>query len=352
MGAFFEMGTGRLRALWRLIFQYWTYRLVAPLVANLLVAAWLFLGPGAGRSPGGSGTSALAGSPALPLLSSVAGLAGTLLSVWLAARFLDRRPFRSLGFRLDRGWWLDFVFGMALGAVLMTAVFLAEVGLGWLSVTGAFETIGTGAPFALAALFPIAVFSCVGFSEEIASRGYQLTNAAEGLNYPAVGPRAAVLLAWLASSVFFGALHAGNPNATTLSTLNITVAGLMLGFGYVLSGELAIPIGLHITWNLFQNAVYGLPVSGFASFGASLLSTEQTGPDVWTGGSFGPEGGLIGPAAMILGLLLIALWVRLHTGKVSIHTPIAEGRRLYPTRGKPPDPEGEATRAPSRDPRW
>ena len=338
MGAFFEVGTGRFRALWRLIFQYWTYRLAAPLIANLLVAAWLFLSPGAGRSPGGPGASSLAGSPALPLLSSVAGLAGTLLSVWLAARLLDRRPFRSLGFRLDRGWWLDLGFGMVLGAVLMTAVFLAEMGLGWLSVTGAFETVGTRAPFALAALLPIAVFVCVGFSEEIASRGYQLTNAAEGLNYPAVGPRAAVLLAWVASSVFFGALHAGNPNATTLSTLNITVAGLMLGFGYVLSGELAIPIGLHITWNLFQNAVYGLPVSGFGSFGASLLSTEQTGPEVWTGGSFGPEGGLIGAAAMILGLLLIALWTRLRTGKVSLHTPIAKFRGLGPPREKPPDP--------------
>ena len=341
MGAFFEEGTGRFRALWRLVFQYWTYRLAVPLCASLLVTAWLSLRSGPGRSSGGSGLSALAGSPALPLLSAVASLVGTLLSVWLAARFLDRRPFRGLGFRLDRGWWLDFSFGMALGALLMTAVFLAELGLGWLSVTGAFETVGTEAPFALAALIPIAVFVCVGFSEEIASRGYQLTNVAEGLNYPAVGPRAAVLLAWVASSVFFGLLHAGNPNATTLSTLNITVAGLMLGFGYVLSGQLAIPIGLHITWNLFQNAVYGLPVSGFASFGASLLSTKQGGPEVWTGGSFGPEGGLIGPAAMILAVLLIALWVRLRTGKLSLHLPIAEGRgpgTSDPRRGAPYTP--------------
>ena len=336
MGLFFEAGTGRVRALWRLILQYCAYRVAAPLFANLLVAAWLFLRTGTG---GESGAPVLAGSPALPLLSAVAGLAGTLLSVWLAARFLDRRPLRSLGLRLDRGWWLDLLFGMALGGLLMTAVFLAELGLGWLSVAGAFETAGTGAPFALAFLFPVAVFLCVGFSEELVSRGYQLTNAAEGLNHPVVGPRGAVLLAWVASSVFFGALHAGNPNATFLSTLNITLAGIMLGLGYVLSGQLAIPIGLHITWNLFQNAVYGLPVSGFGFFGATLLSTEQGGPDLWTGGSFGPEGGLIGPAAMLLGVLLIALWVRLRTGEVSIHTPIAEGREPYPPRGKRPDPE-------------
>ena len=84
-------------------------------------------------------------------------------------------------------------------------------------------------------------------------------------------------------------LHANNPNATLLSTLNIVLAGLMLGFGYVLSGELAIPIGLHTTWNLFQNAVYGFPVSGFGPFGATFLATAQTGPDLWTGGSLAPR---------------------------------------------------------------
>jgi hypothetical protein len=182
-----------------------------------------------------------------------------------------------------------------------------------------------------------------GHLEETASRGYQLRNAAEGLNYPILGPRGAVLVAWALSSIFFGALHAGNPNATPLSTFNIVLAGLMLGFGYVLSGQLAIPIGLHLTWNFFQNAVYGLPVSGFGTFGASFLSAEQSGPDLWTGGSFGPEGGLLGPAAMLLGVLLIALWVRLRTGKPSLHLPIAEGRRPGTS-----DPERETRADPGR----
>jgi uncharacterized protein len=92
----------------------------------------------------------------------------------------------------------------------------------------------------------------------------------------------------------------------------------------VLSGELAIPIGLHITWNFFQGAVYGFPVSGFGAFGPTLLTTEQGGPQVWTGGSFGPEGGLLVPGIMLLGMSLVALWTHLRTGKVSLHTPIAE----------------------------
>ena len=327
MEPFLEEGRGRLRALWRLAIQYWAFRVLVPLFFNLLVVAWLLADSGGRIASGGFDTSVVSGSPALPLVSGVAGVLAAILSVWLAGRFLDRRPFSAFGFRLGAGWWLDLLFGMLLGGLLMTVVFLVELGLGWVRITGAFETYGTGAPFAVSMLLPTAAFLCVGFYEETVFRGYQLRNAAEGLNYPALGPRNAVLLAWFLSSVFFAVLHADNPNATPISTFNIVLAGLMLGFGYVLSGELAIPIGLHVTWNLFQGAVYGFPVSGFGPFGATLLATEQGGPELWTGGSFGPEGGLLILAVMLLGMSLVALWTRVRTGKISLHTPIAESPR-------------------------
>ena len=323
MELFLDKSTGRLRALWRLAIQYWLFWVLVPIAFNLLVVAWLLADSGGRLASGSLDASAVSGSPALPLLSSVAGLSAAILTVWLAGRFLDRRPFSAFGFRLGAGWWLDLCFGMVLGALLMTILFLLELRLGWVEVTGSFETRGD-APFVISMLFPVATFLCVSVSEETVSRGYQLKNAAEGLNHPALGPRGAILLAWFLSSVFFAVLHADNPNATSISTLNIVLAGLMLGYGYVLSGELAIPIGLHITWNLFQGAVYGFPVSGFGSFGPTLLATEQGGPELWTGGSFGPEGGLLAPAVMLLGMSLVALWTRLRTGKISLHTPIAE----------------------------
>jgi uncharacterized protein len=331
---FLEEGTGRPRALWRLLIQYWAYKVAVPLFFNLLVVAWLLVR--SGREIGTSGASVLSGSPALPLAGSIASLIAALLSVWLAGRFLDRRPFADFGFHLGGGWWLDLSFGMALGALLMTAVFLAELGFGWITVTGAFRSLVPGTPFALAILLPTTVYVCVGFYEELLSRGYQLRNAAEGLNLPVVGPRNAVILAWVLSSAFFGFLHASNPNATPSSTFNVALAGLMLGFGYVLTGELAIPIGLHITWNFFQGSVFGFPVSGLKPLGAAFLSTDQDGPTLWTGGAFGPEAGLLGPAAMVLGCLLIALWVRLRSGWLSIHTPIAEGPKHTRPAGEHP----------------
>jgi membrane protease YdiL (CAAX protease family) len=338
---FLEEGTGRPRALWRLLFQYWAYRVVVPLLLNLLAVAWLLVR--SGREIGASGeldASILSGSPALALIGSIAALMGVLLSVWLAGRFLDRRPFADFGFHLSGGWWLDLFFGMALGALLMTVIFLVELSFGWITVTGTFQTLVPGTPFALTMLIPTTLFLCIGVYEELLFRGYQLRNAAEGLNLPVVGPRNAVILAWVLSSAFFGYLHANNPNATLSSTFNVALAGVMLGLGYVLTGELAIPIGLHITWNFFQGSVFGFPVSGLGPVGATFLSTDQGGPELWTGGPFGPEAGLLGPAAMILGGLLIALWVGLRNGKLAIHTPIAEGPKSDRPAGASSEPEG------------
>jgi hypothetical protein len=41
---------------------------------------------------------------------------------------------------------------------------------------------------------------------------------------------------------------------------------------------------------------------------------------------FGPEAGLLGVAAMLVGAVLIALWTRLRTGNLSPYLPIADER--------------------------
>jgi hypothetical protein len=91
----------------------------------------------------------------------------------------------------------------------------------------------------------------------------------------------------------------------------------MLATGYVVTGELALPIGVHVTWNLFQGTVYGLPVSGTTQ-GLSVVAVEQRGPALVTGGAFGPEAGLLGAAAAVLGAASILAWVRWREGSVGV----------------------------------
>ena len=249
---------------------------------------------------------------------------GVVVSVWLSTRFLDRRSFSDLGLQLNKDWWLDFGFGMALGALLMGGIFLTEWAAGWINITGTFQTDTPGQPFALAILLPMLLFIAVGVNEELLSRGYQLKNMSEGLNFAVFGPRGAILLALFTSSSVFGLLHLANPNTTALSTVNIAVAGFLLAAGYVLTGQLAIPIGLHITWNFFQGNVFGFPVSGLEWFQTTFIATEQSGPQLWTGGAFGPEAGLLDPVATVVGVLLIIVWVRYRYGRVSLNVSLAQ----------------------------
>jgi hypothetical protein len=245
-------------------------------------------------------------------------LAAFVGSIWLAGRVLDRRRFADFGLHLDGAWWLDLGFGLALGAVLMGLIFLVEWRTGWVTVEAVMRPPAPDSSLAGLLLIELWAFVGVGIQEELFSRGYQLKNLSEGLHaLRRVGPRTALILATLISAAIFGLLHAANPNATLISTVNIMLAGLMLSLGTLLTGELAIPIGLHITWNFFQGNVFGFPVSGGTSF-VSVLTIEQHGHPLVTGGAFGPEAGLIGVAAMGLGCALTVLWLRWRRGPVRL----------------------------------
>jgi membrane protease YdiL (CAAX protease family) len=287
----------------------------------VVVAALLAIGTSLGATVGfGSLRAWLStafGEAVATTVGAVVGIALTggaiTLAVLIAGRYIDRRHLRDFGLRLDRDWWLDCGFGLALGAALMTLLFLVSLAVGWVRVTG---TLQPRSGFPVRFLGLVAIFVVVGVYEELLLRGYLLTNAAEGL-VGHLGARGAVVGATVLSSLVFGLAHANNPNATAVSVVAIVLAGVMLAAGYVLTGELAVPIGLHTTWNLFQGGVYGFPVSGLG-VGASVVAVEETGPDLLTGGAFGPEAGLIGLGAMVVGTVAIAAWVRWRTGDLRI----------------------------------
>jgi len=334
VGCFWDRDERRLRAFWRLIVQLLIFvplAVVMSLVIGVLSLGWLVAVEGlAVREVAGvEMVQVLMGSPAFQVANHlIVGLAMTG-SIWLAGRWVDRRRFAGFGLHPDRTWWGDFGFGLLLGALLMGVIFLFQLAVGWVRVTGTWVVYRPDVSFVPAFLAPLISYVLVGFYEELFSRGYQLKNLAEGLRF--LGPRGAVLAATLLSSAVFGVLHAANPNATLLSTLNLVVAGFFLASGYVLTGELAIPIGLHISWNLVQGNVFGFPVSGTGARAATVIAIRQQGPLVWTGGPFGPEGGLLGLGIMLVGIALTVAWVRWRRGSVGLHVqladrPVREGR--------------------------
>src|SRR5262249_51145428 len=202
----------------------------------------------------------------------------------LALRLLDRLPAAKVGLHLNRDWWLDCAFGLGLGGLLMSGIFAAEQSLGWIHLTGALETPDPQQPFRLAFLTPLLLFICVGINEELMFRGMLMRNMAAGFSARRFGPRAALVAAPLVSASFFGLVPSHNPSSTPTAVANIALAGVLLAEGYLLTGRLGLPIGLHIAWNLFQGNVYGFPVSGVRVLDARMIAIEQHGPTVWTGG--------------------------------------------------------------------
>ncbi|TFH37344.1 MAG: CPBP family intramembrane metalloprotease [Anaerolineales bacterium] len=269
----------RLRAGWRLLL----HTLIWILSSSILLLVFLLLQMQA------------------DFISAALELGSILIATWLARRFLDRRSFRSLGFKLTRRTWSDLAVGFTLPGLLMGLVFAVELLFGWTTFEGWAWQAAQPRQIVIDLLSGLLFFTLVGFSEEILSRGYHLQNLRDGLN-----------LQWglLLSSSVFAVLHALNPNSSWVSTLGILFAGYFLAYGWICTGQLWLSIGLHIGWNFFEGNVFGFPVSGMATF--RLIDHRTIGP-VWiTGGAFGPEAGLIILPAMALGIYIMHVYSRDH----------------------------------------
>jgi membrane protease YdiL (CAAX protease family) len=224
---------------------------------------------------------------AMYLVASMCGVAA--VQRWRHARI---SPWEGMGLRLDRRVWADVGGGVAISALLMGGIFCVEWALGMLRVHGV-------QPPNLCWMVRLPVLAFLAFVEEAVYRSLML----KGL---------LVLLRkrWLALIVMaavFGLAHAGNPNASALSVLGNVVDGLIYGVAFLGSGRIWLPWGLHFAWNFFQGPVLGFPVSGLDMGG--WVQQTPVGNALLTGGSYGPEAGLIAMAFRVVAIALLAGWL-------------------------------------------
>lgn len=205
-------------------------------------------------------------------------------------RWGERRVPRELALRRAP---LELALGFTIGALLFSAVFAIL----WLS--GTYVTVwGTWTDWAHDVRETIGT----GLLEELLARAIILRLLAR-----AFGVRWALLL----SATAFGAAHLGNPNASSLAALAITIeAGLLLAGFYMVTGRIWMSVGAHAAWNFMQGAVFGAPVSGMQGSGSLFISTPAHGASpVYSGGAFGPEASLpailVGLTAFVVTLAII-----------------------------------------------
>jgi len=225
-------------------------------------------------------------------------------ALYLAGRVLDHRRMSDYGFHFSWKWWTDLGFGVLLGALLLFGVLAVELAVGWVTVTGSLAS-SPGQPFVATILVGVIAVAAVAFGEEASYRGYPIKNLAEGL----AKARWGMVIAVVIPAIYFGLAHSTNENATWLTVFNIVIFGLLFGTGYVLTGELALPIGLHFGWDFVQGFMFGVVAEG-RKYGSVLVLTDDPSATLWTGRPYGAEGGLLGTAAFIAGFLATFAWAR------------------------------------------
>jgi membrane protease YdiL (CAAX protease family) len=276
---FISPNQARLRTGWRLLLQFLLLIVLTVAFGSLALVARIDL-------------TALQDEDVL--LVYLLSMAGVVTSVYLARRFFDRRSFVSLGLRLDREALRDLVVGTTVAGVVFSVITLILWGIGWLVVDGFAWQNRSWASILPDIWRTFILYSMVSLSEEIWNRGYLLQNLEDGLN---------TIFAVALSSLVFGLSHLGNPNVSPQAVIGISFGGVFLAFAYLRTRSLWLPIGLHLGWNFFEGAVFGYPVSGM-NLSPNLLVQEARGPAWITGGTFGPEAGLV-----LLPGLLVGAWI-------------------------------------------
>jgi len=222
-----------------------------------------------------------------PVLLSIFGIvtAGTVglfiigvVANFLTVRIFDRRPLSDIGLGAAYGTRRNFFLGLGLGAGAAGLMLLAPL------LAGTGHLIARANPtFAwLSLVFYLAAVLFGSAGEEMIFRGYGFQLLIEK-----IGPYATVLPV----AVIFGLAHSSNPNITKLGILNTILWGIVLGYAFLRSHDLWLPIGLHYGWNAVL-PLFGVNLSGL-TIEVTRYSYRWDLAPVWSGGDYGPEGGLL-----------------------------------------------------------
>jgi membrane protease YdiL (CAAX protease family) len=218
-----------------------------------------------------------------------------LLVTWICTR-LRREPLASVGLAMNGRWLRQVLLGSAMGITMMLVV------AGLICAAGGVSFAMDPARSARALAAGAWAFVCVALLEELLFRGFVFQRLVDG-----IGVGGAQLL----MAALFAVAHWGNPGmegpTEFWATLDTALGALLLGFAYLRTGSLALPIGLHFGWNWAQGAVLGFDVSGFDQTGW-LLPHLMDKPQWLTGGSFGPEASIFSVLVDTSVVLLLWRW--------------------------------------------
>ena len=218
-------------------------------------------------------------SPVMLILTGFS-LLGSFAALWVATKFIDRKPLMSIGLSVkDKA--NEMLIGLGFALFFIGGLFLILWLIGAINITG-YVGFKPGVFIVSMMLFMAA------FDEELIFRGYILNNMMDSTSNR-----------WIAlagSSLLFALLHSGNPSvwSTWVPMTELFAAGFILGISYTFTKNLWFPTFFHFGWNFFQG-LFGFEISGINVDTWKMIAHENTGniPDIVSGGAFGIEGSVI-----------------------------------------------------------
>lgn len=217
---------------------------------------------------------------------------GSFLALWIATRFIDRKPLMSIGLSWENKA-KEMLIGLGFAFAFIAGLFLVLMAVGAIKFTG-YEGFKPGVFIVSMMLFLAA------FDEEIIFRGYILNSMMDSSKNR-----------WIAlggSSLLFALMHAANPGVWSnwVPMTELFAAGFILGISYTFTKNLWFPTFFHFGWNFFQGLL-GFEISGINVDSWKMISHENTGnvPDIVSGGVFGIEGSVITLTCTIICTYLI-----------------------------------------------
>ena len=268
---------GALRAPWRLAIFFIVFS-AASLVFSQAAVAVFRLGP--------TSSELLHGQVILVWALALALLAAHVVSV----RWVDSRPWATIGLGADDARPAPLALGTVLGALAVGTPGLLLIAIGWLDVLPGAEGSWWRTAFLLAMLYLPAALA-----EELLFRGYP---------FAVLRSVAGSAFAVVATSVLFALVHVENQTAMSDTSalwqgiVAVFVAGIFLGSIVVVTGSVYAAWAAHFAWNFVLGGIMHSPVSGI-SVPVAHYRVVDGGPDWATGGGWGPEGG----AGALLGML-------------------------------------------------
>lgn len=249
-------------------------------------------------------------------------LFSVLFSLFIQIKYLDKSSIKKYGLKLNKVWFKEFSFGFSIAMIQLSLFFMFLYFSGNLNITNFFVTSSSDYSFVeafISEFFGLIIGSTV---EEIFFRAFLFYIVYEALRTFKKDPVKRALLILFLIAPFFGLAHINNTGATVISTINLALDAMMMCLPFLITGRLGMSIGMHLSWNFFQGAIFGFAISGNVAK-ASILKVSIA-DNLITGGSFGAEGSVLLILLDLIAVAFILLWKKRYNFKSYVHPSIIE----------------------------